>query len=503
MSENKKSETTEKVMTSYDKKVQRRKEEEKKEQARKKQSKIISAVVIVALIAFIAYFPISKAVAVHSTYMKVGDYKVTETEFAYYYNMGVNSFVSQYGSFLPYMGLNVNKDFAEQQYSENATWDDYFQESAAQNLTQTKALVSEAKANGFEHDSTAETDKYMEVLETAAKDANMNLSSYVKSTFGKYATAKNIRPIIEESFYASAYYDLIAEGKTYSEEEIAAYYEENKNTYDSVDVKVVEVEAEMPNKEVVEDADGNTTVPEPTEEEIAEAMKAAKEIADEKLKTVGAEGELKENLRMAGASSLYKDWLFDAERKTGDTTVVEDETNHKYFVLQFEKRYLNETNTVNLRVISTAEDQGEQIVSEWNGTGANEDAFIALVEKYSEDAVTNTKGGLFENLSTGSLNTEMGAWAADADRKSGDVTTINTETGLHYVVYYIGQGAPEWKASIQGTLKAQEMQEYMNGITEPFEITDVKGKLTYLTIPKETQDDEQETESSTEEETEE
>lgn len=499
MSENKKSETTEKVMTKYDKKVQRRKEEEKKEQARAKRSKIITAVVVVAVVAFIAYFPISKYVAIHSTYMQVGEYEVTEAEFDYYYNMGVNSYVSQYGTLLPYLGLDVTKDFADQMYSDYATWDDYFQQSAAVNLTQTKALVAEAKANGFEADVTEKTNEHIEMLKEAATKANESLGSYIKANFGKYATLNNIQPIIEESYYASAYYEQVADSKEITDEEITAYYNENKDSYDSVDFKVVEVKAEIPEGETTTDEDGKETKAEPTEEQIAEAMEAAKKLADEKLETVDADGELKENVKKAAASSVYEEWLFEAERKAGDTTVIEDKTNNRYFVLQFEGRYLDEANTVNVRVISTTEDKGEAILEEWNNTGANEDAFSALAEKYSEE--TFTEGGLFENLTATALSDELSTWMLDETRKAGDVTAIKATDGLNYVLYYVSEGQAEWKVAIENVLKSKLMQEYMTGITESFEVVDVKGKLTYLAAvaAQEAADQAAETETSEEE----
>lgn len=482
MSEKQKSaaKTTEKVMTKYDRKVQRRKEEELKEQKRKKIYRIIGAAAALVIVAFIAYFPISRYMATHSVYFSVGDNKITELEFDYYYNAGVNDYLTQYGSYVSYLGLDTTKDFASQQYSENFTWDDFFQQNAVNGITRTKALISEAKANGFEYDTKSDTDDHIENLKQAAANADMTVDNYVKAYFGKYATLKNIRPFIEESYYASKYYAEVGKQKAASDEEISAYYEENKDTYDSVDYKVTEVAAKIPEGEETTDAEGNKTTADPTEEQIAEAMKAAKAQADEKLETIDADGELKENVRRSAAASVCRDWLFDAARQAGDSTVIEDETNHKYYVLQFEKRYLDDTATVNVRVIMSTEDIGEAVTEEWNSTGANEEAFLALVEKYSDDEYTNENGGLYEELAASGLNDDLKEWMLDESRKEGDFTSILSTDSYTYLMYYLGQGRPEWKVSIAGTLLSQTLSEYLSEISEPFEVSDPKGSLTYI-----------------------
>ena len=469
-------ETTEKVMTKYDKKVQRRKEEERKEQQRRKRNRIIGAVAAAALVIFIAYFPISKYIATHSTYINVGGYDVTEVEFDYYYNISASNYIASWGSMISYMGLDTTKDYADQMYSQYMTWDDFFQQNAVESLKRTKGLVKEGTEKGFVYDAAAETDMIMEALKDAAAAAGMTSKDYLKSSFGKYATAKNLRPIIEESYYATAYYNEIVRNKKDADEEITAYYEEHKDTYDSVDYMLAQVEADIPEGESTTDEEGNVTTADPTEEQIAEAMEAAKAEADKMVKTVGADGELQENIKYTGAGSLYREWLFDAGRKAGDTTVVEDQYNHRYYVLRFEKRYLDPASTVNIRAISTDEDMGETILAEWNNTGANEEAFIALVEKYSNDTTTNRNGGLYEDLDATRLSDEIGSWMLEEDRASGDVTTINSTDGIHYVFYYIGQGEPVWRASVISQLASK----YQDEMAERVEVTDSKGRLSYL-----------------------
>lgn len=483
MSENQKvtKSDEEKLVTRYDIKLQKREEEQRKEQRRSKINKIIGLIFFIAILLFIMYFPIRNTMAKNATYITIEGEKITEVEFSYYYQAGINNYVSQYGSFLSYMGLDTTKDFASQAYSDTMTWADFFQQSAVNGIQRTKALLREAKAAGFEYDATADVANNTISLERAAEEAGLSVSDYIKAYFGKYATSKNILPFVEESYLASAYYNEVAESKRATDEEISAYYEDNKNTYDSVDFKLIEVAAELPAGETTTDADGKTVTADPTQEQIDAAMVIAAQEADKKLETVDAEGELKENMTSATISSLYNSWLFDATRRAGDKTVIEDTTNNKYYVLQFESRYLDQKASVNIRVILSTQGNGAEIVEEWNTTGANEDAFIALVEKHSEDISTITTGGLYENLQASGLDGELSAWMLDESRKPGDVGTVDvTAEGNTYVMYYIGAGQAEWQVSISDTLLAQAMGQYLVEIVDTLNLEDPKENLTYL-----------------------
>ena len=84
---------------------------------------------------------------------------------------------------------------------------------------------------------------------------------------------------------------------------------------------------------------------------------------------------------------------------------------------------------------SSSKIKGALILNEWENTGANEDAFLALVEKYSEDTYTNTTGGLYENLAATSLSGELSAWLLDESRKEGDIEAITSDSGYYYVMY--------------------------------------------------------------------
>ncbi len=479
--ENSKKEAPEKVMTKYDKKVQLRKEEENRRKKEKRIGRIIGIVLLAIVAIGIVSIPVSKYMAVNSTYITVGNHDISRVEFDYYYNVASKNYIANYGTYLSYMGLDVNSDFSKQAYNNDMTWRDYFEQLAVDNIRQNKALYDAAMAAGFTYDTTKEYDSFMETMKTAAAEDKLSLSKYYKVTFGKYATESRIKSYAEESYIVSAYYDSIADTKEATKEEIKAYYEENKSDYDSVDYLLTEVQADIPEGQTVTDESGEESVTEPTEEEIKAAMEVAKEAADKALEVIATEGTENTNVLKAGISAKYSEWLFDDARKAGDTTVIEDNDSHKYYVLQFENRYLDETKTVNVRSITTSAISGEEILAKWKEAGSTENAFISLVEEYSEDTYTSETGGLYEELPAASLDAGLKEWLLDSSRKAGDTTAITVDS-YTYVLYYLSEGRALWQTKIAATLLDTTMSEWLEELKSGIEVSDPKGKLTYLKL---------------------
>ncbi|MBR5248570.1 MAG: peptidyl-prolyl cis-trans isomerase [Lachnospiraceae bacterium] len=458
----------EKVVTRYDRKMQKRREQEAKDLKEKKINRIVGIVVLAVIVCFIASFPIRSFIALNETFVEVDGEKVTKFEFDYYYNMSLSTYYNQYGMYMSMMGVDLTGDLSTQYYTEYLTWHDFFQQMAVQTIQQNKALMKEAKAEGFTFDTSDKWEDYKAMLKDQAAEAAVPLNSYVKYSFGSYATMGRIKNIVKDTLYISAYTEKLMEENMPSDEEVVAYYEENKDNYDSVDFRLVQVDAEL-------------TAEEPTEAEIEAAMKEAKKKAEEALKTVAKDGELKENYTKSYANSNYSDWLFDASRKAGDTTMVEDTTNHRYYVVAFEKRYLKEEPTANARVIVTEEGDGQAILDEWTKGAATEESFIELFKKYSDD-LYSTEDGLYEGITASVLDEEMAVWVFAEERKDGDTTAIVMEDAADYVIYFKEFGDFEWELNIQNTLVSTTMSEYIRGLMESMEVNDPKGNLYYLEV---------------------
>lgn len=305
-----KQETKEKVITKYDLKVQRREEAKAKAKRDRLAGNITGVVIVAALFCLVVSFPIRSYLAVNETYAIVNGEKVSRVEFDYNYNVSLNNYMNQYGSYMAMLGMDLSGDLSKQMYSDQLTFQDFFTQMAMENITNNKALKERAEAEGFTYDTEADYADFTETLKSAASEAGVTEKDFIRSNYGTYATLSRISGFVKESMYLSAYYDSVMDARMPSNEEAESYYSENADQYDSVDYRLLTVEAELSEA--------------PTEEETAAAMAEAKKEAEKALLKVAREGELNENVTSTYAPYLLREWLFDSSRKAGDTTLMEN-----------------------------------------------------------------------------------------------------------------------------------------------------------------------------------
>ena len=469
-----------KIQTSYDRKMERRKKEEEKAKKEKQKKTIIAIVVIVLLAAFIASFPIRKALASKQPYIQVNGEDILQVEFDYYRAIQKANFLNQNSYYFSMFGLDMSV-IETQAYNDQLTFAEYFDQLAAEQIVKTKALRDAAEAEGYVYDTTSEYEQSIANIHEMATEQEMAYDEYIQMIYGPLASEESLEKIIKENIYTMAYDLKVQKDKKPTEDTIKAYYEENKGQYDSVDYHLLKFTADLPS--TTTDAEGNEVAYQPTEEETKVAMEAAKKLADEAEATVAIEGEEVLNASMQNTyfhENLYN-FVYDNARKPGDTCVVENTPYNGYLVASFDKRYLDETPTQSARVIITTTTDSQTILDEWKAGAATEESFIEILEKYDE-AGSIINDGLYEGISDNMVNEEMYAWLAAPERKAGDTMAVNIEGEANYVLYYVGETNPEWMYIIEDTLLAEEMNLYYEELTSKYTIEDPEGRLKYLTI---------------------
>ena len=491
-------ETKEKYVTKYDRKMQMRAEQKKKEEREKRISSIISTVVVIALICLVAYFPIRSYMVVHETYVKVNGENISKVEFDYNYNVVKNNYISQNGSYMSYFGLNLSQDLSTQMYSDVLSWKDYFEQMAVESITTDKALKAEAVANGFTYDTAKEYATYEENLKAAAQAAGVSVKNYVQQTYGEYATLGRIKGFVQDALFTNAYYNHVSDEKAPSDDEILNYYNENKADYDSVDYYLNTIYAELPTEptelaDPVDEteeagADGEESVYQPSEAEVEKAMADAKVLADAALENVTTDGELQENKLRSDAVYSIRDWLFDDSRQEGDSTVIENTSSNCYYVVSFVKRYRDDTPSADVRIIATDDQDGQAILDEWKNGDATEESFAELADTYNGGTYYSAQGGLYEGVTPNAGQDQLLLWIFEEGRKTGDVAYIQTDD-YSCVVYYVGTNKAKWQLNISDLLLSDTMDQYMEDIKAPISVEDTKGRLKYLQVSEEEPED--------------
>ena len=360
-----------KIQTRYDRKMEARKQQKLKEQREEKITKTVAAVIGIALVAAIvvsaAVSAIHKNNALHGTYIKIGDHELSQLEYDYYYQSTVNAYLTNYASILPYMGLDTSLDFDKQEYpGSGMTWKDNFDQMTVEQIRQNKAVADDALKAGFTYDTTEDYANFVSNVEQAASASDISVKQYYKGSFGTYATEKNLEAFIKEGILSSAYYDHLLEINTPTDEEIKAYYEDNKQSYDKVDYRsftfMSEADADATDEEISKAMDDL--------EKKADAMMQARlnggdfeelciENASEDAKADYEDEEteycLSEGRYYAGIATGMADWLFEEGRRAGDITVIRDDVAGTCYVVEFINKYYDESD--NERISSTLANQ--------------------------------------------------------------------------------------------------------------------------------------------------
>lgn len=482
-----------------------RAQEEQAKAEKRKRNAIIYTIIGAVLVILVAILLIwdSGVIQRNRTVAVVDGEKVTASQVAYYYytNPVLQTAQTYYqwgiSSYYPYSATESPKDQViteddaatlglDDEYV-GQTYHDYFLDYALNSLHQMYTLRAAAKDAGYtlSAEGKAEVEAELESLDSyrdsylSTYGVNLSRTAYLQLIYGDYMTARIYRTCLENAQLASEFYDVYFDSLTdYSDEELDAYYQENKDAMDTFTFYLREFHGEA---ESTVDEEGNTV--EPTEEEAEAALAAAKESADAALDEVkGNLDAVQDNedyteytdLLTYYTSTVYYDWLVDADRQPGDADVFE--SGDDYLVVVFGERYL-ETNptTANVRHIlvsampeddpdteeveaptdadfETARQTALDLLEQWKANGGTEEAFAALAEEYSADPGSNTNGGLYEGIYEGNgYLQEFLDWSLDPARVSGDVSdpiqnTVSDTQGWH-LIYFVSWDRPVWETT--------------------------------------------------------
>ena len=494
-----------------------REQEEMIKAAQHKRNTIVYTIigVVVVILAAILLIWDSGVFQRNATVATIGGEKVTPAQVAYHYydndlaNTAAN--YAQYGLTMPYSPSESAKDqvieaadieewagygFTLDESYVGKTYHDYFLDCAMDALRQEYAVLAAAKEAGYTASKLvdAKVESELAELESTVEmylsyGYNFTTKTYLKQLYGSSMTEKAFRTCLENAGLAEEYYSLhLKDFADYTDAELETYYEGHTDL-DSVHFyfRIFDGTAES-----TTDAEGNTV--EPTDEETAAAMAAAKEEADaeaEKVKgnlsAVEGNEDYTEQDGHLTTTSFYYDWVMDPARQAGDSIVFEG--TGAYYVVVFSDRYRNETATADIRHIlveaaneddpatedvdestedptdeafAAAEQKAQELLDQWKADGADAVSFGLLANEYSADTGSNTNGGLYTVVAPGDMIADFNDWVFAEGRQVGDTGLVkNTESytqGWH-VIYYQADNEPVWKVTAREALWAAEVAD--------------------------------------------
>ncbi len=469
-----------------------------------------------------------------------GEHKLNSVQMNYYFTDYVKSLYNEwsqaYGdniaTYVKMMGLDINAPLDEQVADKTTgeTWSQRFLQNA---LTQAKsdyALYDKAMAEGF-----TLTEEEEKTLNTTADQLKMyatlygykNADKYLVAMYGYGSTVESYAEYSRISYIATAYYNKYVESLEYDEKAIDEHDKKNPLDYTSFSYASYYLSASSFLTGGTPGTDGTKTY---TDAEKDAAVKAAEETAKKlaeskdvvELDKAIAALEINKNNKSAASTknddmlypnipSLMQEWLSDEARVAGDITTIANETTSKdadgkevkiingYYVIIFSERNENTRPLANVRHLlvkfeggktnssgvkeytdaekAKAKEEAEKYLQQWkDGENPNEESFIELVKKHSDDGSAKD-GGLFEDIHPASAYVpSFLAWSIDPERKPGDTGVIVSDYGYH-VMYYSKDSDINYRDyMITEDLRAADAEKWYNGIVDAATITAEKTK---------------------------
>lgn len=292
----------------------------------------------------------------------MGEHTLTNSQLQVYYWMEVQGFLSNYGAYASYFGLDYTQPLDTQvcPQAEGQTWQQYFLQCALNNWQQMQAMSAEAEATGTAMD--AESREYLDKLDdTLAEIADayeISVEELLLSNFGPGADKDDYRHFQELYHTGYPYYEAQVAKFVPTEKELEDFYASHEADYANSGVSKDDTFVDVRHILLMVEGgttgeDGTTTY---TDEEweacrlkaqavLDEWLAGAKTedsfaaLATEKTEDPGSQstGGLYEKVYPGQMVTAFNDWCFDASRQPGDYGLVK--TEYGYHVMYFVKSY--------------------------------------------------------------------------------------------------------------------------------------------------------------------
>lgn len=486
---------------------------------RKKIIKITSICVAIVLVIGILSTVIYNTIANtgyflrNTVVMSTKNFEVDNAMMTYYIKNEFYSFADANSSYLSMYGLDTSKPLKNQKYGDG-TWFDQFLSASKENVNDILLCAEKSKEEGREisEDNLKNIDTSIQSMKDYAKEQKISFESYLSQIFAKGINEDDIRRAMELSYLASEYYNDYYEKLEYNDEQLKAYFDENKSEFIKADYLSYSFTSTNTDKEAAK-AESKVYSDKLSQCKSVEEFKTTLEsmLTDYYTKSntnedaEAAKDEIKSSVEsdmnaLEGTDYYPEDvekqtdlekWMFSDSTKIGDTFVeVPDEEGKSYTTYILVKpMYFDDYTTANVRHIllsadaddedakKKAKEEADKLVAEFNNGEKTAAAFEKIAKEHSDDANVEANGGLYEGVTknTASYPQAFIDWSFDATRKVGDIGVIETDSGYH-VMYYEGVGDIAWKIQANTSHKSDDWEAHLEETlkTYPIEANDKK-----------------------------
>jgi len=361
------------------------------------------------------------------------------------------------------------------------TYKDYFLDYTAQRMQTVEILYDDATAKGYsiENRHFERAEAYISWIRAKADKLGVSLDTYIKGVYGNQVDEQVILNYLAKKYFTDDYADgAKLEELSATEEQALEAYNNDCNTYDTVDYKLLRIAYEQREQAYVDTA--NLHAEQIIEEMDGDPSKfeecAAKYFSGEaKIRLEIPDSTLVANCRYGDFTHAdFRNWLFGVDRQPGDSTIFSDSDGFPIIIVFVQREKLSE----NLRdvhiahITSIRDDEGninfpasqtlaQEIYEKISKEGA--DSFSEVENIYNTEVlegrlvVTHSQMTYREQYSE-----EISGWIFDDARKPGDTYFIEQD-GDFYVLYFVSKSdKPEWYDRVNSFIRMNNYRAFMD-----------------------------------------
>lgn len=450
--------------------------------------------------------------------LTVGDTDVSVGMYNYYYENVVYEYTyyANYG----YYDLDTTADYATQYTTDSdgneVSWLEFFEDQTIERIKSNILYYELGVENGIEltDEQKEDIESQLDSVKESASSEDLSVNEYVSQTYGDYCGLETLRTFLEQYYIAQTYYYQSEITERPTDEDVEAYFNENKDNYKSCSFALLEM-----NYDTTDDSTKEESINEAKEymskitdvESMKELIPEACDSLIDRFITAGyfdteeeaIEG-LSSSLEMTQSrtdvetsfSEDIADWIYSEDTPIGSTNYyVNEDSEVIYILLKTGQPFLEDTEVYSVRHIlvvpeseedsdddtestdtteteytdeewAAALEEAERIVEEYNQTDKTELSFAKLAEQYSDDTESTSSGssglygGGYMGVQLDQMVSEFETWATDDSRQYGDVEIVKSDYGYH-IMYFIFDG-PEYLYNAQTDLSTQNSLDLLN-----------------------------------------
>ena len=217
------------------------------------------------------------------------------------------------------------------------------------------------------------------------------------------------------------------------------------------------------------------------------AMDAAADRFDEAVASqVDGARSTRSSTTKGSSLGAYKDWM-TGSRQLGDAAVIENDGSGYYVVLFLSrddnhyplaqvrhilvKAEADESGAYTEEAKAAAREKAEEIYAQWQAGDKTEDSFAALANEMSEDAGSNTRGGLYDAVAKNQMVEEFDAFCFGG-HKPGDTAIVYGETSSYagyHIMYYVGEGQLYSDYIAESAMRSEALQAWLTELSSGYE----------------------------------